>query len=79
MRSDHLNKHIRTHQKMREREKDGEGEEEGKGISSPDSDSALSEALSNDAPQEVGLPPANLAVGVPLTLSTVPPSEISVN
>ena len=79
MRSDHLNKHIRTHQKMREREKEGEGEEEGKGISSPDSDSALSEALSNDAPPEVGLPPANLAVGVPLTLSTVPPSEISVN
>lgn len=79
MRSDHLNKHIRTHQKMREREKDGEGEEEGKDIGSPDSDSALSEALSNDAPPEVGLSSANLPVGVSLTLSTVPPSEISVN
>ena len=73
-RSDHLNKHVRTHQQMRKRNKDRS--EEGKDVGSPDSDSALSEALSSDAPPEVGLLPANPAIG---TLFTVPPSEISVN
>ena len=81
MRSDHLNKHIRTHQKLREKEeelKEGEGDEESKDVSSPDSDSALSEVLSGDAP-DIGLSPAvsaDLSLGIPLTFPT---SEIPVN
>jgi len=66
---------------MREKEKEGEGDEESKDVSSPDSDSALSEALSSDT-ADIGLPPAvttDLPLGIPLTFPTVSPSEIPVN